>query len=264
MIWITYRDDLYFVFDGITSKEMGLLNVNLNSGMLEEQLMSEQTITEEKIRHNDTPYFIGTERNPFAIEFSFAFEDRFDEEKIRAITNWLGNQPYYKELYFSDNIDKRYYVIYNDSPKLIHNALKQGYITISMRSISPYTYSPTVTDGQYDLSLNTQDGTDISIENLGNKETYPVIEIEKIGNGEIEIINYSDSENSNFKITDLVDKEKVIIDCQKEDIRSDIPLTYHFNHIVGSFTYFVQGVNFLKIKGNCKITFKYRYIFNQC
>ncbi|WP_440118479.1 phage tail domain-containing protein [Paenibacillus sp. QZ-Y1] len=255
---------MYFVFDGITSQDMGLINVNLNSGMLEEQLMSEQSITEEKIRHNDTPYFIGVERSPFSIEFSFAFEDVFDDEKIRTITNWLGNQPYYKELYFSNEIDRRYYVIYNDSPKLIHNALKQGYITINMRSISPYTYSPALTEGQYDFSANVPIGSDITIENLGNMNSPPVIEIEKIGNGEIEIINFSNSESPNFRLTSLVDREKIIIDCQKEDITSDIPLTYHFDHVYGSYPSFVQGLNFLKVKGNCKITFKYRCIFNQC
>lgn len=243
---------------------MGLINVNLNSGMLEEQLMSEQSITEEKIRHNDTPYFIGIERSPFSIEFSFAFEDTFDDQKINEITNWLGNQPYYKELYFSNNIDRRYFVMYNDSPKLIHNSLKQGYITISMRSISPYTYSPVMVYGQYDLSTNSQTGFDITIENLGNMSTLPVIEIEKVGNGDIEIINYSNAENSSFKLSSLVDREKVIIDCQKEDILSDIPLTYHFDHIIGDYPSFVQGLNFLQVKGNCKITIKYRCIFNQC
>lgn len=243
---------------------MGLINVNLNSGMLEEQLMSEQSITEEKIRHNDTPYFIGVERSPFSVEFSFAFEDNFDEEKLRVITNWLGNQPYYKELYFSNNIDRRYFVIYNESPKLIHNALEQGYITINMRSISPYTYSPVIAGGQYDLSVNSGNGSEIMIQNLGNMNTAPVIEIEKVGNGEIEIINYSNSENSNFRLTSLVDREKVIIDCEKEDISSDIPLTYHFDHVYGRYPSFVRGLNLLKVKGNCKITFKYRYIFNQC
>lgn len=264
VIWITIRDDLYFVFDGITSKEMGLINVNMNSGMLEEQLMSEQSIMEEKVRHNDTPYFIGVERSPFSIEFSFAFDDTFNESKIRTITNWLGNQPYYKELYFSNNIDKRYYVIYNDSPQLIHNALKQGYITINMRSISPYTYSPTLTEGQYDFSLNPLTGSDIEIENLGNLNSMPVIEIEKVGNGEIEIINYSNATNSTFKLTNLVDREKIVVDCQREDISSDIPLTYHFDHVYGTYPSFVQGLNFIKVKGNCKITFKYRCIFNQC
>ncbi|MNH66523.1 hypothetical protein D3C73_185560 [compost metagenome] len=254
-------DSLYFVYDGIRSDEMGIINVNLQSGLQEEIYIPEQSIKEFSIRGNDTPYFVETERKPFTIPLNFAFTESFDDERLREVANWLGNQPYYKPLYFSDNIEKWYYTLYTGEMRLLHNCLSEGYVSLQMRNISPYSYSPIYAPDEYDLSSNTTSGTEIQIENLGNLNCKPKIFIEKIGAGEISIINQSDSGNE-FKITNLVDKEKVIIDCNKEDIVSDIPLTYHFDHKYGKYPRFVYGMNYLKIYGKCKIRFMYQFTNN--
>nr|WP_251035388.1 phage tail domain-containing protein [Paenibacillus sp. ISL-20] len=227
--------------------------------MQEESFLPEQTIKEVTIRGRDTPYFIETERRPFTISLSFVFENDFDDEQLFRVANWLGNQHYYKPLYFSDNIDKWYYVLYTGGASLLHNTLKQGYIQIQMRSLSPYTYSPIYESNIYDLSTNAFGGTEITIENKGNKLCKPVTVIEKVGNGSIKIVNMSNRGNT-FEVINLVNDEIITIDSDKEDIVSDIPLTYHFDDSFGPFPYFVPGMNYLMIHGNCKIKFKYQFI----
>ncbi|MWV44978.1 hypothetical protein GRF59_15250 [Paenibacillus sp. HJL G12] len=255
---MTIAESLYFVYDGVRSDEMGLLNVNMQSGMLEEIFLPEQSITEVTIRGRDTPYFIETKRSPFTLSLSFAFEDTFDEDKIRSIVNWLSNQPYYKPLYFSDNLNKWYYTIYTGEAKLLHNALKQGYITIEMRNISPYTYSPIYQSGVFDYSNNVPEGSEFVLNNTGTLNCKPLIRIEKVGLGEIKIVNYS-NRGETFSIINLVEREIVDIDCEQEDITSDIPLTYHFDNATGNYPSFVPGMNFLRVYGNCKIQWTYQF-----
>lgn len=256
---MSIAESLYFVYDGIRSDEMGLINVNLETGMLEEHFLPEQTIKEITIRGRDTPYFVETSREPFTLSLNFAFMDTFDEDKIRNVVNWIANQPYYKPLYFSDNIDKWYYTLYTGESKLLHNALKQGYITIQMRNISPYVYSPVIQPGIYDFSLNSDNGTEVVFENLGTLPCYPKMKIQKIGSGNVQIINYSDR-GSSFTINNLADNEIVEIDCENEDIVSDIPLTYHFDDVVGDYPRLVTGANYIKVIGKCKIQWTYQYI----
>lgn len=254
-------DSLYFVYDGIRSDEMGIINVNLQSGLQEEVFMPEQEIKEFSIRGRDTPYFVETERKPFSIPLNFAFIDSFDDAKLEEVAKWLGNQPYYKPLYFSNNIDKWYYVLYTGETRLLHNCLRQGYVSIQMRNIGSYTYSPIYTSDPYDFSINPASGSELQIENKGSIACKPKILIEKIGPGEIKIVNQSDSGNE-FIITNLVDKEKIIVDCNKEDIVSDIPLTYHFDHKIGKYPKLIYGMNYLKVYGGCKIRFMYQFKYN--
>ncbi|MBX4147498.1 phage tail domain-containing protein [Paenibacillus lautus] len=258
---MTISESLYFVYDGIRSDEMGLINVNMQSGMQEDLFMPEQSIKEVTIRGNDTPYFIETERRPFTLNLTFAFEDTFNDEKIQTIENWLGNKTFYKPLYFSDNLEKWYYVLYTGESTLLHNCLKQGYVQIQMRSISPYTYSPIYESNIYDLTTNTTEGTEIVINNSRNLICKPTILLYKIGNGEISIRNDSDR-GKTFRIINLFNDESIVIDSSKEDIISDIPLTFHFDDYFGEFPVFVPGANYLRVFGNCKIKFKYQYINN--
>lgn len=252
------RDSLYFIYDGITSEDMGILNVNFDTGMLDENFLPEQSINEVVIRGRDTPYFVERKKVPFKVNLSFAFVDNFDEGRLEEVFQWLGKQTYYKPMIFSDNLDKIYYLLYTGEPRLLHNSLKQGYVTIEMRSVSPYTYSPVYQPEVLDCSENTVNGVEFVVDNKGGMICKPQITVQKVGNGEISIKNESDR-GKTFRIVNLVDDEFIAIDCEKEDIVSDIPLTYHFDDAYGEFTSFVPGYNYLKIYGDCMIQFKYQF-----
>lgn len=238
---MTVAESLYFVYDGKRSDEMGIINVNLETGMLEENFLPEQNIKEITIRGKDAPYYMEKNRNPITLKLTFAFVADFNEEKLKHVSSWLANQPYYKPLYFSDNLNKWYYTLYTGEVKLIHNALKQGYITIEMRNISPYTYSPIYQSGIYDYSLNTSDGMDFTINNLGTLPCKPIIKLEKVGAGEVKIVNYS-NRGKEFLIKNLVHGEFIEIDSDTEDISSNIPLTYHFDDTSGKYLISPKGI----------------------
>ncbi|WP_306554809.1 phage tail domain-containing protein [Paenibacillus sp. LK1] len=153
MIWITIRDSLYFSFAGETSVKHGLINVNLNSGMQEEMFFPSREIVEEKVKGNDKPYFMRTETEPLKFSVSFAFEETWNTEKIREVARWLTQHDYYQELYFTNDLaigtERIFYAMVVDDSTLVHNCLKQGYINLTFRCDSPYSYSPIMTSRTY-------------------------------------------------------------------------------------------------------------------
>ncbi|MFC3749257.1 phage tail domain-containing protein [Paenibacillus sp. GCM10012306] len=253
------RDSLYFIYDGIESLDMGIVNVNMETGMLEENFLPEQTINETTIRGNDTPYFIEQKKTPFKVNLTFAFVDNFDEGKLEEVYRWLGKQTYYKPMVLSNDWNKVYYLLYTGEPRLLHNSLKEGYVTIEMRSISPYTYSPVYQPEWLDCSSNNANGMEFVVENKGGLICKPQIKIQKIGDGEISIVNES-NRGKTFRVVNLVNNETIDIDCEKEDIVSDISLNYHFDDTYGAFPSFVTGYNYLRIYGKCKIQWRYQFV----
>lgn len=154
MITITIRDALYFSYAGQKSVDFGIINVSLGSGMMEEEFVPSRSIVEEKIKGRDQPYFIRTEVEPLQFSISFAFEESWDTDKIREVARWLTQHDYYQELYFTTedgiNPERIFYALVVDDATLVHNGLKQGYITLTFRCDSPYAYSPVMTTRKYE------------------------------------------------------------------------------------------------------------------
>lgn len=259
---MTIKNDMHFIFDGQRSTDYGIINVVVSaSGMQEEGFVADHSVIEESIPYNDIPYYKRTEKTPFTLNLQLAFVEDFSEEKLRKVAKWLTGQSFYKELYFSKNIDKRYFVKYIGSSSLVHNNINQGYINITFRSIGPYTYSPVLTEGPYDIAPNST-GVEFVFNNKGDMNSYPLIEIEKIGNGSIEIINYSGIDNVSFKLNNLSDGEFITVDSETEDIVSNLPENPHFDDMEGKFMILTPYNNYIKVIGGCKISFKYRSTFS--
>ncbi|WP_345595194.1 phage tail domain-containing protein, partial [Paenibacillus vulneris] len=89
------KEGIDFCYDGLYSVDFGLINCKIDSGFFEEPFLSEREISEIKVRGNDKPYFQEVIRSPLEFSLTFAFEDYYDEKKIREIARWL-DQPYYK------------------------------------------------------------------------------------------------------------------------------------------------------------------------
>lgn len=147
---MTIRSSLYFTFAGERSIDYGIINVNIDSGMQEESFVSERAILETETRGRDKPYFQEIKRRPLQFTLSFAFEDKWDNEKIRSVARWLTNHEYYQPLSFSENNERIFYAIVIDDPQLIHNCLSEGYINLTVRCDSPYSYSPQFISNIYD------------------------------------------------------------------------------------------------------------------
>lgn len=245
------RDSLYFIYDNIKSTDMKLLNVNVNSGMMEEIFLSNKTINETKIRGGKT-YFQGIEYENLSFPLSFAFSETYDNDLIRNIARWLS-PDYYKALQFSDNLNRIFYAIPVDDSKLIHAGLKEGYLTLNIRCNTYHAYSPVYTSQIYDLSTNPT-STNIQFVNGGDLSIFPIIHIQKVGAGDISIYNQSNANNV-LTFTGLADNEEVTIDCENKIITSSLSGIYRYLAHNGYYMEMLRGVNNLSIVGTAKIKF---------
>lgn len=134
-------EGINFSYDGIKSVDMGLLNVKIDGGMFEETFLPTREIQEKTTTGRDKPYFQRVRLSPLEFELSFAFEHYYDERLIREVARWL-QQDYYKPFYTTDNPSRIFYCMLNGDSNLIHNGLRQGYITLTMRCDSSYSYTP--------------------------------------------------------------------------------------------------------------------------
>lgn len=246
------RSSLSFSYAGISSATKGLTNVNTSSGMLEEPFFAEKAIHEIKIKGNPKPYFQQTELSPLQFNVSFSFDEAFDSTKLRDIASWLCNQSYYQPLYFSDNPNKVYFALVVESPTLIHNSLEQGYINLTFRCNSPYSYSTENTGTSKTLFTNN-----------GDLIVRPELWITKtVGDGDVSIINQTNS-NLTLTFTGLTLNEEVYIDNENEYIESSLEGIYRYDNHNGNFLEMLTGNNTLSVNGDCTLSWRWRNIFLQ-
>ncbi|MGM7720485.1 distal tail protein Dit [Metabacillus sp. Hm71] len=249
-------ESLHFTYDGIKSTDMGVIQISVDSGLFDEHYLPETSIVEEKVPGRDNPYFVRLEREPITLPLSIYFQNQLTDEEARKIGRWL-NQDYYKPLIFSEYPHKIFYCRYVGNPRLLHNGCKQGYAKLEMRCNSPFAYSPVYTD-TFDLSANPTTGTMIKLTNNGDYDISPIIEIEKIEDGDISIVNTSDG-GEELKLTGLTNGELITVDCEVEEIETNIPGILRYENHNDVFLTMPRGVSHLKIFGKCKLTFKYEF-----
>jgi phage-related protein len=234
-----------------------IMNISIDTNSLySEPFLANRTIKEFKVRGNDRPYFSEIQRDPLTFSLSFYFQETFDDELISQVKQWL-NQDYYKPLIFSDYPDHIFYALVIDSPSIVHNGLKQGYVTLNIRCDSPYSYSPEIMTPYYNFVEN--DINNLTLENAGDVPILPQIFITKIGDGDLTIDNYNGG--NTMKFTGLVDQEELYIHCEKEYIETSIPNFYRYDSFNDYYMNLLYGKNQLKITGKCKIKFQYQYKF---
>ncbi|MEX0595456.1 MAG: distal tail protein Dit, partial [Candidatus Paceibacterota bacterium] len=137
------REYVDFVYDGKTSWDMGVIQAYRDSSLYEEDFLSNRSIKEEKVRGNDTPYLFSVEKEPYSFELGMFFEKDISNAEInlRKIARWL-DKSYYKPFYFKDKPDQIFYCMPTETPSMAHSGIKKGFISLTMRCNSPYSYSP--------------------------------------------------------------------------------------------------------------------------
>lgn len=161
----------YFTYASTPSTDFGIININIeSSSLLEEPFVAEREIEEIKIRGRTQPYFKKVKLKSLQFSVSFAFEDTWDDIKLRNVVNWLCNYNYYQPLYFDNNTDRIFYALVVESPLLIHNCLSQGYIKLTFRCNSPFLYSSLKQSENYDFTSNGIIIDNLSIGILNNIE----------------------------------------------------------------------------------------------
>lgn len=254
----TKKESLYFNYAGQWSSEFGIVNVNMSDGMYQEQFVANRSIVEQKVKGNPNPYLFRVDEEPLEFELTFAFEETYDEKKIREVIQWLY-QDYYQPLYFSEEFDKIYYCMPVNDSSITHNGLKEGYVTLKMRCNSPYLYSPIYMTDVYDLS-ESKGKTRVVLRNTGDVTTMPEISLTKIGDGKVTFINHSDHGRI-FELINLKDKEDIYVNCEKELIETSRMGVYRYDSMIGDVPALLYGDNHFEIEGNCKVRFRYQNKF---
>ncbi|MED3562239.1 phage tail protein [Bacillus xiapuensis] len=268
------RESLYFTFAGIKSTEFGIWNVSISDGLYSEPFMASRSINEVKIRGRDKPYPFEVNKEPLSFQLSFLFSEGWDDELISKVQSWL-DVDFYQPLSFSENLIKVYYAMPVDTSELTHNGIKQGYITLTMRCDSPYSYSRDIVSPWYkSVHINggsfitpylwsdneTKYDKSLEIINKGDKDILLEIFIEKNGDGDITVINTSRA-NSVMKFTSLLDGEKIHIDGENQIIESNLPNIWRYDDFNDFYLPLYKGKNVIQVEGDCLIKFQYRYKF---
>jgi len=253
------RESLYFSFDGIKSTNFPIVNIKVDDGLYNESVSTAKTINESYPRGAFKPYFFGVQKQPKEFDLAFAFLEPWNDQLIDEVIRWL-NVDDYRKLFFEADIDRVIYAMPVTDINVMHNGLKQGYLVLTVRCDSAYSYSHTKMTPTYNM-LEVDEERDEDIINLGHFDMYPDIEIAKVGDGDLSIFNMSDG-NKEFKFTDLKDGERIYVDCMNEIIETSLEDTNRYDNFNDEYLTLIYGKNRLKIKGSCRIRFIYQYIFS--
>lgn len=245
-----------FYYNGISSLEMGLINVSASGGLFQESFIASRRINEVTVRGNEKPYFMGVTRDPLEFDLEFAFLDPYNRDKISEVAMWL-DQSYYRELYFIDSPNRRFFCMLDGASDLLHNGYGQGYIKLKVRCDSPYGYSQEYLTTEFDFTKNTANGTVHTFENKGHVELMPEMWIKKYGDGDVSIFNRATGQTFEFK--GLKDQEIVYIDNEREHIESSLKDTFRYDNFNDIYMNLERGRNILIVKGNCKLQIRYRF-----
>uniref|UniRef100_A0AB39C6Z2 Tail protein n=1 Tax=Bacillus phage KoopaTroopa TaxID=3234046 RepID=A0AB39C6Z2_9CAUD len=249
----TIKDKVRFNFNGVWSDTHNVMNVVLDSGMYEEVFVASRELNETKVRGNSKPMLHSVEDSPLEFEMTIAVDGTYTDVQIDNIIRWLW-VDYHKPLYFAGKENRVYYCMPIGDAQIIHNGIKQGYFTITMRCDSSQVYSPTLTTSSTTVTSTPQT---ITINSDSHFDVYPEISIKKTGAGTV-TLEFLDDGGNIFEVRDLTNAEDIYINCEKEIIQTDIIGVYRYDKIVGHFPRLVYGQNRIKITGSCTIQFRYK------
>lgn len=251
------KESLDFFYNNELSNNMGIFNINLEGSLYRERLYGARELLEEYIAGRTKPYFQSINLKPMEFTLAFSFFNNFDYDQIRKINRWL-NVDYYKEFYFVDYPNYRFFLMPITDSFINHNGLNQGFMELTMRTNDAFAYSQEYLSEDYNLMENPLDGTALTINNDGDIPLEVEMWIKKYGDGDITIINTSDNDRE-FRVQNLKDEEQIYLNHEKEDIQSNVPNLFHFEDVLTDYLKLPLGENLLRVYGNCTIQFRYRH-----
>lgn len=208
-------ESLSFTYDGISCEDMGVTMVTTDSGLYKDLFLPSRKITEKKIAGRNAPFFQRVDSEPLSFSITIYIEQWEKENSIRRIARWLY-QDYYKPLWFASNPHNIYYAIFDGNSSLVHNGRNEGYITLNVRTNSPYSFSPIKNENN---PLNVYGSLTKIFYNEGDKMIRPKMVITKTtSDGNVSITNNQTGES--FILTDVRNGEIVTVDCGNEYMTS--------------------------------------------
>ena len=239
-----------FTYDGISSDEMGVSLIRLNSGMIDKTYVSRKEILEQFPNNSLYPNFFGIKYQPLTFSLVFTCEnDLMDSDKMYKIANWLC-QNEYKPFISADNPSIQYYCMAINQASFMTNGLNQGYFELEFRCRDGFGWTVPTVD-EYDFTGISSTPT-IQLTNYSNvlDYVYPELEFELTGsNTGLSLINVNDA-GREFKFTGLDVGDEVYIDNQKRIILSTLTDNV-FSKFNKKFFRLKKGVNNIQLSGEC-------------
>lgn len=250
-----------FIFDGKKSSEYGVILVSSENSVLNEYGTSfESNLISDKSLTSIEEVVFDEEITTNTMELRIALVDEnhlpipWTVKKRNEILGWLV-QDNFKAFSTEDEPEVLYYLKCVGVKKEFAYDLT-GMLVLTMKPISPYAYTPIVIEkhktvkGEIEFIINNPSNI--------SKKYYPEIEITSLGEGEhIQIFN-TVLGGTPFSITNLKDREVVVIDGLLKTVfnqNGESKLT----DCNREWLKLIRGQNLIKIKGNCEISIKCQY-----
>lgn len=251
------------MYNGISSKDFGLILTSINTSLNEVTSGSGIEIKSESVMKNPKKIFLGARENT-VLEFPIEIvsKEPIDLPTFLRIKNWLFGDPTYHKLQIEDEWYSDFY--FNCILKANEDIKFGGQyfgIRCNVECDSPYAYTfPQTNVYNFDSSaINYFEFDNFSAEIYGLR---PIIEIKisSVGNS-FNIKNLAT--NREFKMTNLSPNEVITVDNQNEIITSSTGLNRFKNLSKGEnqgYFSLVHGINKLECHGllnYLKITYQF-------
>lgn len=253
----------YFVYNGISSKDFGLILVSINTGLNDIVSGSGIEIKSESVMKNPRKLFLGAKENT-VLEFPIEIvsKEPIDLPTFLRIKNWLFGNPGYHKFQIEDEWYSDFY--FNCILKANEDIKFGGEyfgVRCNVECDSPYAYTfPQTKIYNFDSSvINYFEFDNFSSEVYGLRPTIE-LKLSSAGNN-FNIKNLTTKRE--FKMENLSTNEVITVDNQNEIITSSTGLNRFKNLSKGqSQGYFslVHGINKLECHGlldYLKITYQF-------
>ena len=133
--------ETYFTYDGISSKEFGVIIARTDNSMFSREFGLNRDIISEQTNHNPIPFNFGYTTEPLSGKITIAGRDnKLDTKRLSQIAKWLYKDDY-KPLISNDNPDVVYYVKFTDQADLSLGNADEGYIALSFIANAPWGWT---------------------------------------------------------------------------------------------------------------------------
>ncbi|MGL4453628.1 MAG: phage tail domain-containing protein [Clostridium sp.] len=248
-----------FSFDGIGNREMGVMLVSFDDGVLKDcGVKYKETIQQEVTRNNSFYYSESMELEPITLSIVRVDDNgvpmTWDRDSRMHIIDWMVKQEFCPFVSEDDTSIVYYFRCVEYTKKF--NASGEGVIELVMQPEDSYVYTPVV---DYKYRVNGSKVININCLDNVNDKYYPKMEIIQFDKdcSDVSIRNTTIG-NDAFVIKNLKENENVEIDHLLKSVDSNIEL-FKLKDTNRKWLYLKRGQNEFEITGDCDIRFTVQY-----
>jgi phage-related protein len=266
-----------FTYDGVSSTTLGLFLCKVGNADSEKIFVAERSIVNETLQKNGKThnFFYKTEKRPLRFQADFFLDGTWSDYNAREVARFFFKDRYCE--FVPDDTNRVYVCMPTGSSKMFSENTT-GYFSLEFECIDEYSRS-SLKELNYDYSTATTTQT-FTFYNTGDATIYPIIEITNIdSNSTVTIANTTTGKtmkfdtvkpttspppagsNPNASGNPLIAGEIIVVDCDKEIVKTNQLGIYRYGDMVGDFLYFIRDVNSLSVTGKCRLKITYRMLY---